>query len=83
MTCTISKLQRRERMALTQAERKFDTAGGKSPYSEDPRNSCVGTYGLAAPFVRLRHRNQTLPSGILSQPNDGGKNGAPKVGYAN
>ena len=60
MPCTISKLRRRQRIALTQAERKFDTSRGKSPYSEDPRNSCVGTHGLAAPFVRLRRRNRAL-----------------------
>ena len=60
MPCTISKLRKRQRIALTQAERKFDTAGGKSPYSEDPRNSCVGTHGLAAPSVRLRRRNRAL-----------------------
>jgi hypothetical protein len=39
---------------------KFDTSGGKSPYSQDPRNFCVGTHGLAAPFVRLQHRNRAL-----------------------
>jgi hypothetical protein len=60
MPCTISKLRRRRRIALTQAERKFDTSGEKSPYSEDPRNSCVGTHGLAAPFIRLRRRNRAL-----------------------
>ena len=57
MLCTISKLRRRQRVALTPTERKFDTSGGKSPYSEDPRNSCVGTQGLAAPFVMLRPLN--------------------------
>ena len=96
MPCAISKLRRRQRIALTQAERKFDTAGGKSPYSEDPRNSCVGTHGLAAPFVRLRRRKRALQrrsckmylflavqSGIVVSRTNGGMNGARKVGYAN
>ncbi len=36
MPCTISKLRRRQRIALTQAQRKFDTAGGKIAVQQGP-----------------------------------------------
>ena len=60
MPFKFNRLRKRQRIALAQAERKFDTSGGKSPYSGDPSNSCVGTHGLAAPLVRLRRRNRAL-----------------------
>ena len=53
MPRTISKLRRRQRIALTQAERKFDTSGGKSLYGQDPRNIYVDTRRCTA-ALRVR-----------------------------
>ena len=93
MPCTISKLRRRQRIALTQAERKFDTSGRKSPYSEDPRNSCTRTSSAIRQVTVSKSRlaakklqDVFIRGGTkryLSLPNERGMNGARKVGYAN
>ena len=35
---------------------KFDTSGGKSPYSQDPRNFCPGTMNESASWKRSGDR---------------------------
>jgi hypothetical protein len=53
MPCKFNRLRKSPQLPKTRHRRKFDISAGKLPYSQNPRNFCIGGHGLAAPFVRL------------------------------